>query len=287
MSNPTSNRKTVPTFEGRVYTPDGNYSGNWVRRAEVDALFDEIERLRMALTAIRGLSRDTRSMPLAAIHEITVKTLSGDSSAPDPRTVGAPGHQVDCAINSGKPHCDCGGLTPETPPELRMFDPGHHVAQFDAAWASIIADTHLDRAKRMLSAHELRTLIAHVGKAFVEHEPYQSVVETGKDCVHNLVASVSTLTVIDPHKAKCRVCYEFFDLPLADSSGKASEQPPCTCHPDDNPPQPCPKKYALSECRKAAEQYRTYPGEPVAGIYEAGVGIVRLGKDDELGPNHD
>jgi hypothetical protein len=27
---------------------------------------------------------------------------------------------------------------------------------------------------------------------------------------------------------------------------------PCTCHPDDNPPVPCPKKYALGECRKAA-----------------------------------
>jgi hypothetical protein len=23
----------------------------------------------------------------------------------------------------------------------------------------------------------------------------------------------------------------------------------CTCHPDDNPPRPCPRKYALSECR--------------------------------------
>lgn len=27
---------------------------------------------------------------------------------------------------------------------------------------------------------------------------------------------------------------------------------PCTCHPDDNPPRPCPRKYALTECRKAA-----------------------------------
>lgn len=27
---------------------------------------------------------------------------------------------------------------------------------------------------------------------------------------------------------------------------------PCTCHPDDNPPVPCPRKFALSECRKAA-----------------------------------
>ena len=24
---------------------------------------------------------------------------------------------------------------------------------------------------------------------------------------------------------------------------------PCTCHPDDNPPNPCAKKYALGECR--------------------------------------
>ena len=23
---------------------------------------------------------------------------------------------------------------------------------------------------------------------------------------------------------------------------------PCTCHPDDNPPVPCPRKYALTEC---------------------------------------
>jgi hypothetical protein len=26
----------------------------------------------------------------------------------------------------------------------------------------------------------------------------------------------------------------------------------CTCHPDDNPPQPCPERYAYSECVKAA-----------------------------------
>jgi hypothetical protein len=26
----------------------------------------------------------------------------------------------------------------------------------------------------------------------------------------------------------------------------------CTCHPDDNPPHPCPRKFALSECRAAS-----------------------------------
>lgn len=28
---------------------------------------------------------------------------------------------------------------------------------------------------------------------------------------------------------------------------------PCTCHPLDNPPVPCPQKFALTECRLAAK----------------------------------
>jgi len=28
---------------------------------------------------------------------------------------------------------------------------------------------------------------------------------------------------------------------------------PCTCHPDDNPPVPCARQYALTECRKSIE----------------------------------
>lgn len=40
---------------------------------------------------------------------------------------------------------------------------------------------------------------------------------------------------------------------------------PCTCHPDDNPPVPCPQRYALSECRKAAQQEPPQQSaEPVA-----------------------
>ena len=30
------------------------------------------------------------------------------------------------------------------------------------------------------------------------------------------------------------------------------ERRPCTCHPDDNPPVPCPRMYALQDCRRAA-----------------------------------
>lgn len=36
---------------------------------------------------------------------------------------------------------------------------------------------------------------------------------------------------------------------------------PCTCHPDDNPPVPCPRKYALSECRAAAVPQSWMPEE--------------------------
>lgn len=32
----------------------------------------------------------------------------------------------------------------------------------------------------------------------------------------------------------------------------AEMKQPCTCHPDDNPPRPCPQRYAYSECVAAA-----------------------------------
>lgn len=35
-----------------------------------------------------------------------------------------------------------------------------------------------------------------------------------------------------------------------------SDTRPCTCHPDDKPPVPCAKKYALSDCRLAEKDAR-------------------------------
>ena len=38
----------------------------------------------------------------------------------------------------------------------------------------------------------------------------------------------------------------------------------CTCHPDDNPPIPCAKKYALSDCKKTMQStitWHKYPDE--------------------------
>ena len=49
----------VPTFEGRLYTDaeQNGVAGNWVRRAEVDALLDENIRLRGNLSlAEEGLA---------------------------------------------------------------------------------------------------------------------------------------------------------------------------------------------------------------------------------------
>lgn len=44
----------------------------------------------------------------------------------------------------------------------------------------------------------------------------------------------------------------------------------CTCHPDDNPPVPCPQKFALSECRAAAmTEWKLVPVEPTTEMIGA------------------
>ncbi len=40
--------------------------------------------------------------------------------------------------------------------------------------------------------------------------------------------------------------------PEIQKADEALDARPCTCHPDDNPPQPCAKQYALGECMAAA-----------------------------------
>ena len=39
--------------------------------------------------------------------------------------------------------------------------------------------------------------------------------------------------------------------------------PPCTCHPDDNPPVPCARRYALTECQQAARKTTDWLAETV------------------------
>ena len=61
---------------------------------------------------------------------------------------------------------------------------------------------------------------------------------------------------------------------------------PCTCHPDDNPPRPCPRKYALADCKLAALERRC--AELKAALQEYGEHAYdcrakKLCKKDEYG----
>lgn len=51
---------------------------------------------------------------------------------------------------------------------------------------------------------------------------------------------------------------------------EARDPRPCTCHPDDNPPVPCPRKYALSECRAAHEPPQTAARVECKTCYDVG-----------------
>lgn len=44
------------------------------------------------------------------------------------------------------------------------------------------------------------------------------------------------------------------DEQLFKPAPSVADAKPCTCHPDDNPPVPCAKQYALSECRSVADK---------------------------------
>ena len=60
-------------------------------------------------------------------------------------------------------------------------------------------------------------------------------------------------------------CFRLCGLTL---HGYLRRDRPCTCHPDDNPPRPCPKKYALQECRQ-----NTQPSNGTCSQYSKGVPI--------------
>jgi hypothetical protein len=48
----------------------------------------------------------------------------------------------------------------------------------------------------------------------------------------------------------------------------------CSCHPDDNPPAPCPRRHALRECREAA--LRPEVTAILAAIDRPNVGAIML-----------
>lgn len=65
---------------------------------------------------------------------------------------------------------------------------------------------------------------------------------------------------------------------MTDDELFGADAKPCTCHPDDNPPVPCAKQYALSECRSVADTAGAKPDN----LQEI-VRLCRLFMDDESG----
>lgn len=55
--------------------------------------------------------------------------------------------------------------------------------------------------------------------------------------------------------------------PIAQGSGDVNVSRQCTCHPDDNPPQPCEHRYAFRGCADAAEE--RYLRETLAMLQES------------------
>lgn len=54
-------------------------------------------------------------------------------------------------------------------------------------------------------------------------------------------------------EASCAIgCLNALPTAKCDRVAELRDARPCTCHPDDNPPQPCAKQYALGECMAAA-----------------------------------
>lgn len=113
---------------------------------------------------------------------------------------------------------------------------------------------------------------------------FQSVYDRAKEMLRSPVEPTR-----DPYKAVCQ----------GGAGGKCTD-PDCeTCWPEKASGDYCvcgksqlargQRGYYCKGCGKDLhpDNYETYPGEPITGIYEAGVAIVRLGKDDELGPGGD
>lgn len=60
---------------------------------------------------------------------------------------------------------------------------------------------------------------------------------------------------------------------------KGGEVKPCTCHPDDNPPVPCARKYALTEC-KATPPAQAAEADPVQAATSKAVMAVMAQREE-------
>lgn len=238
-----TSKKEIPTFSGRLYTyeHERGLAGSWVRRAEVDSLLDEIERLRAALATVYKLAGghatecQCRQCEIFEFLEPIVgnasPAFSGDSSAPM------------CPWHGSVRHADCDDCPSNTPSVVETFsklpaDCKHERADLKCSDCGIDfrGVSHTDSlsraravAERIFSSAQAtcasaNSVLVHrqlIGELRAALTADGSSEETGKDgCKHDLLKPDTTIEVIDPWKAKCKVCVTFFDLPGNNAFGE-------------------------------------------------------------------
>lgn len=87
----------------------------------------------------------------------------------------------------------------------------------------------------------------------VESQPLYTAPQQARavDVERMLSACVPGGTIVDPQAIADNLRAWFAASPEPPT---AADSRRCTCHPDDSPPRPCAKQYALHECRDAAKR---------------------------------
>lgn len=130
---------------------------------------------------------------------------------------------------------------------------GEQGEDFTGCWSCLCAKClaegplwNCDTREEAIAAWNTRTALDAVGDvaSAVAAEKERCATIAREECLDICTASARDLEVVRRTR----------DAIYAAIRSPAPAQPdmPCTCHPDDNPPKPCPKRYALQDCIAAA-----------------------------------
>lgn len=121
---------------------------------------------------------------------------------------------------------------------------------------ALIANGLYDRMNDMVDADEPRRLIEEL---IATVDPILYAKWAGRDARSSAEIAALRERITDLEAVEAMRDEEIAGLrekhgnALERIAGMEKDAKPCTCHPDDNPPIPCAKQYALSECRSVAD----------------------------------
>jgi hypothetical protein len=123
--------------------------------------------------------------------------------------------------------------------EYRIADDGHEVRD---AWRSLREHIGVVPASMELADPELR---AGIELQRNEIDRLRQHLRCEGDRVAELRDALHSLAAVSR-----RYLPDYDEHPEVQKADSALDARPCTCHPEDCPPNPCAKKYALGECRE-------------------------------------